>query len=171
MRIHCHDGVCDVVWHALLQDHNGCKKEQRCSGDFDRTGDVFIRISSLVSRPILMFLCVTLCRLCLSATTAGVAAGRDETDKDSHHQDAVQAAGVFCSFCGGDLSLSLWSPNSLAVLRSIALRAIIKSGASSTLAFCYFIEHLSVFLWRYNSRMLLHHLSLLPGSPLWEGDD
>ena len=137
MRIHCHDGVCDVVWHALLQDHNGCKKEQRCSGDFDRTGDVFIRISSLVSRPILMS------PFCLSATIAGVAAGRDETDKDSHHEDAVQAAGVFCSFCGGDLSLSLWSPNSL---RSIALRAIIKSGASSTLAFCYFIEHLSVFL-------------------------
>ena len=41
LRIRRHDAICDVIWHALLQDHSGCKKEQRCSTDLDRPGDVF----------------------------------------------------------------------------------------------------------------------------------
>ena len=31
--------------------------------------------------------------ICLSAATAGVAAGRGEADKDSHHEASVRAAG------------------------------------------------------------------------------
>ena len=41
MRIRQHDTICDVIWHALLQDHSGCKKEQRCGSDLDRPGHVF----------------------------------------------------------------------------------------------------------------------------------
>ena len=105
--------------------------------------------------------------ICLSAATAGVDAGREEDDKDSHHEASVQAAGgIFIPLVVE--SLGLWSPNSLAVLRVVALRTTSKSGASTALAFCYFIEQLSMCLWRYNSQMLLHHLSLLPGSPIWE---
>ena len=105
--------------------------------------------------------------ICLSAATAGVAAGRGEADKDSHHEASVRAAGgIFIPLVVE--SLGLWSPNSLAVLRVIVLRTTSKSGASTALAFCHFIEQLSMCLWRYNSQMLLHHLSLLPGSPLWE---
>ena len=118
-----------------------------------------------------MFLCVHPLQdslLCLSAATAGVAAGHGESDKDSHHEASVQAAGgIFVPLVME--SLGLWSPNSLAVLRNIVLRTISKSGASAALVFCHFIvDQLSMCLWRYNSQMLLHHLSLLPGSPLWE---
>ena len=102
--------------------------------------------------------------MCLSTATAGVAAGRGEADKDSHHEASVQAAGgIFIPLVVE--SLGLWSPHSLAVLRVIALRTTSKSGASTALAFYHFIEQLSMCLWRYNSQMLLHHLSLLPGSP------
>ena len=43
MRIHCHNVIiiCDVIWHALLQIHNGYKKEQHCGTDLYRPGDVF----------------------------------------------------------------------------------------------------------------------------------
>ena len=41
MRIRRHDVICDVIWHALLQDHSGCKKEQQCGFDLDHPGDVF----------------------------------------------------------------------------------------------------------------------------------
>ena len=97
--------------------------------------------------------------------TAGVAAGCGEVDKDSHHEASVRAAGgIFVPLVVE--SLGLWSPNSLAILRVIALCATSKSGASTALAFCYFIEQLSMCLWRYNSQMLLH-LILLPSSPLY----
>ena len=96
--------------------------------------------------------------LCLSAATAGVAAGRGEVDKDSRHE----SGGHFYSFLVVE-TLGLWSLNSLIVLKNVALRTISKSGASSALAFCHFLEQLSMCLWRYNSQMLLHHLSLLPG--------
>ena len=35
-----------------------------------------------------------------------------------------------------------------------------KSDTSLALAFCHFREQLSMCLWRYNSQMLLYHLSL-----------
>ena len=57
-RIRRHDAICDVIWHALLQDHSGCKKEQRCSTDLDYPGDVFHPDFQFVSQPILMSLCV-----------------------------------------------------------------------------------------------------------------
>ena len=170
LRIRRHDAICDVIWHALLQDHSGCKKEQRCSTDLDRPGDVFhpdfefgkpAYFDVSVHHPLQDSL------ICLSAATAGVAAGRGEADKDSHHEASVRAAGgIFIPLVVE--SLGLWSPHSLAILRVIALRTTSKSGASTALAFCHFIEQLSMCLWRYNSQMLLHHLSLLPGSPLWE---
>lgn len=74
---------------------------------------------------------------CLSAATAGVAAGHGEADKDSYYEDTVWAAGgIFAPLVVE--TLSLWSPNSLAVLRNIALRAINKSGASPSLGFWSF---------------------------------
>ena len=89
-----------------------------------------------------------------------MAAGRGEVDKDSHHEASVRAAGgifvplvveslVFEGHCFTYIGTS-------------------KSGASTALAFCHFLEQLSMCLWRYNSQILLHHLSLLPNSPLWE---
>ena len=105
--------------------------------------------------------------LCLSAATAGMAARRGEVDKDGRHEAAVQAAGgIFIPLVVD--TLGLWSPNSLIVLKNVALCTISKSSTSSALAFCHFLEQLSMCLWKYNSQMLLHHLNLLPGDPLWE---
>ena len=54
--------------------------------------------------------------ICLSAATAGVAAGCGEIDKDSHHEASVRAAGgIFVPLVVE--SLGLWSPNGLAILR------------------------------------------------------
>ena len=39
MRIRRHDALCDIVFHALLQDNSGCKREQRCGSSLDRPGD------------------------------------------------------------------------------------------------------------------------------------
>ena len=81
--------------------------------------------------------------LCLSAASAGVATGRGEVDKDNCHRAAVWAAAGFFVLLVVE-TLGLWSSNSLTVLKNIALRTISKSGASSALAFCHFLEQLSV---------------------------
>ena len=63
--------------------------------------------------------------LCLSAATAGVAAGRGEADKDSHHEASVRTGGgIFVPLVVE--SLGLWSLSSLAVLRNIALRISVR---------------------------------------------
>ena len=42
MHICRHDALCDVIYHTLLQDNTGCRKEQRCAGSrLDCPGDVF----------------------------------------------------------------------------------------------------------------------------------
>ena len=42
MRIGRRDVLCDVIYHALLQDNTGCRKEQRYPGSrLDCPGDVF----------------------------------------------------------------------------------------------------------------------------------
>ena len=116
LRIRRHDAICDVIWHALLQDHSGCKKQQRCSTDLDRPGDVFHPDFQFGKPAYLMSLCMRHplqdSLICLSAATAGVAAGRGEADKDSHHEASVRAAGgIFIPLVVE--SLGLWSPNSL----------------------------------------------------------
>ena len=135
-----------VIWHTLLQDHSGCKKEQCCNTDLDHPGDVFhpdfqfgkpAYFDLYVHHPLQDSL------ICLSAATAEVAAGCAEVDKDSHHEVSVRAAGDIFVYLVVE-SLGLWSPNSLAILRVIVLCTQLattsKSGASTALAFCHFIE-------------------------------
>ena len=119
-----------------------------------------IQTFSLLSQPTLIFLWITLFAgflLCLFAATAGVADGRGEADKDSRHEAAVRAAGGIFILLVVE-TLGLWSPNSLAILRSVALRTTSKSSVSLALGFCHFLEQFFMCLWRYNSQMLLHHL-------------
>ena len=96
LRICRHDALCDLLWHALVQDHSGCKTEQRCGADLDRPGDVFhpdyqfgkaAYFDVSVRHPLQDSL------LCLSAASTGVAAGREEVGIDNRHEAAVQAAG------------------------------------------------------------------------------
>ena len=140
LRIRRHDTICDLLWHALVQDHSGCKKEQRCGADLDHPGDVFhpdfqfgkpAYFDVFVRHPLQDSL------LCLSAATAGAAVGCGEANKDSCHKAAVRAAkGIFISLVVE--ALGLWSPNSLAVLRNVVLHTTSKSGASLALAICHF---------------------------------
>ena len=170
MRIRRHDALCDIVFHALLQDNSGCKREQRCGSGLDRPGDVY-HPDFLYGKP--AYFDVTVRNslqgslLSQSAVTAGVAASRGEVEKDAHHEEAVLGAGgIFIPLAVE--SLGLWSPASLKILRDIAVRATNRSGVSAAVACHHFIEQLSICLWRHNSHMFLHLFSLLPVSPLWE---
>ena len=170
MRIRRHDALCDVIYHALLQDNSGCRREQRCGSGRDRPGDVY-HPDFLFGKP--AYFDVTVRNplqnslLSQSAVTAGVAASRGEMEKDAHHEEAVLGAGgIFIPLAVE--SLGLWSPASLNTLRDIAVRATNRSGASATVAFHHFMEQLSVCLWRHNSHMFLHLFCLLPVSPMWE---
>ena len=63
LRIRRHDAICGVIWHALVQNNSGCKR-----------GCFYFDVS--VHHPLQDSL------LCLSAATAGVTAGRGESDKE-----------------------------------------------------------------------------------------
>ena len=42
LRIKRHDALCDIVFHTLLEDHSGTRREQHCGGyDNSRPGDVY----------------------------------------------------------------------------------------------------------------------------------
>ena len=112
MRIRRHDALCDVIYHALLQDNTGCRKEQRCAGSqLDRPGDV-LHPDFVHGKPAYFDVTVHCplqeSLLGRSAVSAGVAAVKGEEDKDAHHDELVQAAGgVFVPLVVE--SLGLWS--------------------------------------------------------------
>ena len=150
MRIRWHDALCDIVFHALLQDNSGCKREQRCGGTLDRLGDIY-HPDFVYGKP--AYFDVTVRNplqdsiLSQSAVTAGVAASRGEAEKDACHEKAVLGAGgIFIPLAVE--TLGLWSSASLKVLRDIARRTTNSSGAGVALACCHFMEQLSVCLWR-----------------------
>ena len=114
MRIHQHDALCDIVFHALLQDNSGCKREQYCGSSLDRPGDVY-HPDFLYGEP--AYFDVTVRNplqdsiLSQSAVTA-VAALRGEVEKDAHHEEVVLGAGgIFIPLSVE--TLGLWSPASL----------------------------------------------------------
>ena len=160
----------DVVFHALLQDNSGCKREQHCDANLDCQGNVFYP-DYLYGKP--AYFDVTVLNLLQdslliqSAVLVGVAASQGEVEKDAHYEEALLGAGgIFIPLAVE--TLGLWSPAGLKVLRDIAIRSINRSSAGVALACCHFLEQLSVCLWRRNARMFLHHFSLLPIDPLWE---
>ena len=74
MRIRRHDVLCDVIFHALLQDNSGCRREQRCGsiiwiaqGIYILHPDYLYGISLLIT---LMLLCVIPYRISQSAALA-----------------------------------------------------------------------------------------------------
>ena len=114
MRIHRHDALCDVIYHALLQDNTGFHKEQRCAGSrLDRPGGVFHPGPDFLHGKPAYFDVTVHCPLQesllgRSAVSASVAAAKGEEDKDAHHDELVQAAGgVFVPLVVE--SLGLWS--------------------------------------------------------------
>ena len=112
MRIRQHDALCDVIYHALLQDNSGCKREQRCGSELDHPGDVY-HPDFLFGKPAYFDVTVRSplqdSLLSQSAVTAGVAASRGEMEKDAHHEEAVLGAGGIFIPLAVEL-LGLWSP-------------------------------------------------------------
>ena len=90
------DALCDIVFHALLQDNSGYKREQCCGSSLDHPGDVY-HPDLLYDKP--AYFDVTVCNplqdsiLSQSAETAGVAASWGEVEKDAHHKEEVLGAG------------------------------------------------------------------------------
>ena len=86
MGIHRHDALCDVIYHALLQDNSGCRREQHHGPCLDHPGDVY-HPDFTCGKP--AYFDVTVCSslqdslLSQSAVSAGVTASRGELEKDA----------------------------------------------------------------------------------------
>ena len=98
MRIRWHDALSDVIFHALLQDNSGYKREQRCGFILDCPRDVF-HPDYLFGKP--AYFDVTVCNHLqdsLLSQSAVFAALRSEVEKDAHYEEAVRGAGGFHPF-------------------------------------------------------------------------
>ena len=94
-----------------------------------------------------------------AAQHAGVAAEAGEKEKDCKHEGLVPTTGnVFHPLVVE--SLGFWSPHSLKVIKTIARRLAFHGNLSVSKATTNLHEQLSVKLWLYNAKMLLHRLSL-----------
>ena len=59
-------------------------------------------------------------------------------------------------------NFGVWTPSSIEVLRSIARSSTVRNGLFVAIAFHHLVEWLSVQLYRYNARMVLHFWALHP---------
>ena len=169
-RIRCHDALCGIIWHALLQDNSNATQEQRATGDSQRRpGDVY--------HPDFLDSCPTFFNISVrnslqpnhlneASTSAGVAAASGEAEKDAkHHPSVEQVGGRFVPLMVE--SLGLWSPYARYMLRSIASRSTFKNDLSSSAAQKNPLEQLSVKLFSYNAKMILNYLQLT-NDDLWD---
>ena len=101
IRCSRHDAIRDIIWHALLQDDNGARKEQRCGPDTNnRPGDVF-HPNFHNGRPAFFDVSVRNSFqpkfIQQSAITGGAAARAGEEEKDlRHEQDVVVPFSLGC---------------------------------------------------------------------------
>ena len=145
------DALYDIVFHTLLEDHSGTRREQHCGGyDNSRPGDVY-HPDFLLGRP--AYFDITIRNsfqpsyVVHSAHCAGAAAAAGEIEKDDRHMANVEVAGglfyplVVESYC-------TWSPNSLQILKTIARRSSLRSGVSVSRAVIDLHGRLSLRLWQ-----------------------
>ena len=97
LRIKRHDAVCDVIYHCLLEENAGTRREQGCSTlSFDRPGDVYHPDFSQ-GKPAYFDVSVRNSfgpsHIINAASKAGVAAEAGECEKDLRHDENVAAAG------------------------------------------------------------------------------
>ena len=59
-------------------------------------------------------------------------------------------------------TLLFWSPSGIEVLCSIACFSTVHNGLPVSIAFCHLVERLSVQLYWYNAKMILHFWALDP---------
>ena len=81
-----------------------------------------------------------------------------EQSKDSKYSNTVEkAGGEFVPLAVE--TLGLWTPFA---------RTIVHNGLPLKLADMNLIQQLSVKLWSYNAKMILHYFSRQPCNPLWD---
>ena len=98
-----------------------------------------------------------------ASVNAGAAAVAGEIEKDQKHTAKVErSGGRFYPLVVK--TLGVWTASSLTTLRTIAARTTVRSGLTTKLALRNLIEQLSIKCWAYNAKMMLHHLSYLPGN-------
>ena len=94
-----------------------------------------------------------------AAVNAGAAAAEGERLKDIKHLTTVDTnGGTFIPLVAETLGLR--SPFAKASLKTIATRSSMHSGTSEKLALKNLLEQLSVKLWSYNAKLILHYLSV-----------
>ena len=59
-------------------------------------------------------------------------------------------------------NFGIWTPSSIEVLCSIARSSTVRNGLSVSTAFRHLVERLSVQLYQYNAKMILHFWALHP---------
>ncbi|XP_062518293.1 uncharacterized protein LOC134193482 [Corticium candelabrum] len=164
LRIKRHDALRDVIFHTLLEDHSGTRREQHCGGyNNSRPGDVY-HPDFLLGRPGYFDITVRnsfqQSHIVHSAYCAGAAAAAGEMEKDDRHKDNVEATGgVFYPLVVE--SYGTWTSSSLQTLKTIARRTSLRSSITVSRAIVNFHGQLSLRLWQFNARMILDRLSLL----------
>ena len=156
--IRCHNALCDIIYYALLEDSADVHQEQGMPGESaSRPGDVFhpdfhnghptyfdISVRSAVHSGVISH-----------SASPGFAALKGKMEKDARHKNLVEAAGgVFFPLVVD--SFGVWTPSSIEVICSIARSSTVCNGLSVSTAFHHLMEWLSVQLYQYNARMILH---------------
>ena len=96
----------------------------------------------------------------------GWAGAEAELRKDAKHRAKVEeAGGVFVPLVVE--AFGRWTPFAAGVLKKIAKRGTAFSGVAPTQATNNLKQQLSVKLWLYNAKMILHKLSVMQGGPAW----
>ena len=162
-RIKRHDALRDVLFYTLRQDNPNVLLEQRADGDSQsRPGDIFHPDfdNGKATFDISIRNSLQPCNITTATHTAGAAGLNGERIKDATHRSSVEASGG--SFVPLVVeSVGVWTPFAMRSFKTIATRRSFKNGLSPKLAYKHLLQQLSIKLWTYNARMLLHKLSIL----------
>ena len=156
LRSKCHDALRDIIYHCVLTDTKEARIEQRSNREnLKRPGDIF-HPDFLEGKPTYFDVLIRNSRLpqftINSATHAGSAAAAGELEKDDKCDEDVSLSGSSFYPLIAE-TLGIWSPNSLQILKIIALQSAVTSNLSVT----NLHEQLSVCR---NAKMLLNQLCL-----------
>ena len=92
--------------------------------------------------------------------TAYSAGNAKKGKKDQRHEANVTSTGYISTLLCANLLACGQSPHSLEVLKTIARRLSFKRNLTVSLAVSNIHEQLSLKLWLYNVKMILHRLAL-----------
>ncbi|XP_062511023.1 uncharacterized protein LOC134186939 [Corticium candelabrum] len=167
-----YDTLCDVIFNTVLVDNRDCKKKQRCNSHNNaRLGAAFhpdflqgrVAYFDVTARNSLQA-----SYLLESATQPGAAAAGGNSQKTAWYEDEVNTAG--CDFYPLVVeTLGVWSPSSLEILKIIARRTVLPTGATVSKAIQHLLQQLSSSLWRYNAKLILSRLAICNvDNVMWE---